>query len=305
MLLVVAESKGSSPGRQGFKMAVTEHDEIMGSIGGGIMEIKLVELARMKLKDHQDYPLIKKQIHSKTAGRNQSGMICSGEQTILYYKLNKSHQPEIISLISAIENNNPLVLQISYSDDIPEFHTITQDSTEPRFNFRADSENEFVYQERIGFHDILFIVGGGHCSLALSEVMSKFDFYIHLIDDREGLNTIEQNHFVHQKHIIEDFAQVKELIPSGDNVFVVIMTVGYNTDKIVLRELQDKNFRYIGLLGSESKIKTLKENLIAEGISSDFFDRLHAPAGLRINSHTPEEISVSIAAEIIAVKNST
>src|SRR5688500_17814025 len=102
-LLIVAESKGSSPGRQGFKMAVSEHDEITGSIGGGIMEIKLVELARMRLKDQQDNPLIKKQIHSKTAGRHQSGMICSGEQTILYYKLNDSNLSDIKRIISTLE----------------------------------------------------------------------------------------------------------------------------------------------------------------------------------------------------------
>ena len=84
ILLCVLESKGSSPGRQGFKMAVTT-DDMVGSIGGGIMEHKFVELAKEKLKIHSAEPVIKKQIHSKSAQRDQSGMICSGEQTIFLH----------------------------------------------------------------------------------------------------------------------------------------------------------------------------------------------------------------------------
>ena len=305
MLLIVAESKGSSPGRQGFKMAVSAHDEIIGSIGGGIMEIKLVELAKMKLKDHDVNPFIKKQIHSKDAVRNQSGMICSGEQTILYVKLDNTYKSEVDKIVEAIHNNNPVLLQITSNDNEPDFQIKDLSKDELKYSFTSPCENEFIYQERIGFKDELYIVGGGHCALALSELMSKFDFYIHLIDDREGLNTIESNRFVHEKHIIGDFSEVSSLIPSGENIYIVIMTLGYRTDKIVIRELRDKKVFYMALLGSESKIKTLKEELAGEGLNNDFFNRIHAPAGLRINSHTPEELAVSIAAEIIGVKNNS
>jgi xanthine dehydrogenase accessory factor len=78
MLLVVAESSGSSPGRQGFKMIVAG-DELCGSIGGGVMEVNLVELARENLKSSRSKPLIKTQVHQKTSP-NPSGMICSGSK---------------------------------------------------------------------------------------------------------------------------------------------------------------------------------------------------------------------------------
>ena len=88
MLLYVLESKGSSPGRQGFFMAVNANGEMEGSIGGGIMEHKFVEMAKEKLKaagnELRDAG-IRKQLHDKSAAKNQSGMICSGEQTILLY----------------------------------------------------------------------------------------------------------------------------------------------------------------------------------------------------------------------------
>src|ERR1051325_9012711 len=94
MLLYVLESKGSSPGRQGFFMAVNAKEEMEGSIGGGIMEHKFVEMANDQLRaanNELHAGSIKKQFHDKTAAKNQSGMICSGEQTILLYTENKKN----------------------------------------------------------------------------------------------------------------------------------------------------------------------------------------------------------------------
>ncbi|MGI8884441.1 MAG: XdhC family protein, partial [Pyrinomonadaceae bacterium] len=84
MMLVVAESSGSSPGRQGFKMAVAA-DEICGSIGGGVMEVRLAELAKGK----SEFAIVE-QVHRKSSA-NSSGMICSGRQTVIFYRLDSSH----------------------------------------------------------------------------------------------------------------------------------------------------------------------------------------------------------------------
>src|SRR5678810_889414 len=85
MLLYVLESKGSSPGRQGFFMAVNANGEMSGSVGGGIMEHKFVEMAKSKLNQSATEFSVHHQLHDKHAGKNQSGMICSGEQTIFLY----------------------------------------------------------------------------------------------------------------------------------------------------------------------------------------------------------------------------
>src|SRR3954463_10917520 len=87
MLLYVLESLGSSPGRQGFFMAVNMEGNMQGSIGGGIMEHKFVEMAMEKLKKDDQEWLVKKQVHDKSASKNQSGMICSGELTVLIYRV--------------------------------------------------------------------------------------------------------------------------------------------------------------------------------------------------------------------------
>src|SRR6188472_4227265 len=85
MLLFVLESKGSSPGRQGFFMAVNANNQMEGSIGGGIMEHKFIEMAREQLAKLQDISTLRIQLHDKKAAKNQSGMICSGEQTVWIY----------------------------------------------------------------------------------------------------------------------------------------------------------------------------------------------------------------------------
>jgi xanthine dehydrogenase accessory factor len=135
-------------------------------------------------------------------------------------------------------------------------------------------------------------------------MMSLMDFYIHLYDDRSDLNTFNLNEFVHEKLIIEDYSTLQELILPGKHQYVVVMTVGFRTDDIVVRALLNKEFRYFGLLGSKAKIEKMFTDYKAEGISEALLHKIHAPVGLTIKSQTPEEIAVSIAAEIIQVKNS-
>ena len=139
--------------------------------------------------------------------------------------------------------------------------------------------------------------------MALSELVSKMDFHISLFDDRLNLNTLTKNEFIHEKRIIESYEKIDEFVSSGANNYVVVMTVGYKTDETVIRKLLDKHFKYFGVLGSRAKMATLLKNLRKEGFAAERLAKIHTPIGLEINSQTPEEIAISIAAEIIAVKN--
>lgn len=304
MLLVVTESKGSSPGRQGFKMALSEDGEMTGSIGGGIMEKKLIELARKRLKENISEPLLKKQIHSKSARRHQSGLMCSGEQTVIYFNLNQDHLADIQKVIRMSGKYQSAILHISSSNGVNNFTVTDGVLDELKYEFATGGEEEFVYRENIGYKYRLYIVGGGHCALALSELMSKFDFYITVMDDRPWLNTMEQNIFANEKYVLESYEKVVDIIPSGPDVFVVVMTLGHRSDTVALLQLLDKKFAYLGSLGSDTKIDTIKENLRHAGIAETTLKEIHAPIGLKINSHSAEEIALSIAAEIIQVRNS-
>jgi len=302
-LLYVLESNGSSPGRQGFFMAVNANGEMAGSIGGGIMEHKFVEMAREQLKeqdarDKAQGGSLKKQIHDKSAAANQSGMICSGEQTIWLYSVQQKDAVIIQNILSSLEEHKNGTLVLS-----PE--GIRFDSTIPgrNYEYTFQSENNWLYKEKTGHKNQLFIIGGGHCALAFSKLMRDMDFYITLFEEREELNTVLQNEFAHEIIIVDDYTALSNLIPSGPNQYVVIMTFGYRTDAIALRSLLDKNFMYIGMLGSKKKMEKLFADYRADGIDEELLQRIHTPIGLDISSQTPEEIAVSIAAEIIQTKN--
>ncbi len=114
---------------------------------------------------------------------------------------------------------------------------------------------------------------------------------------------MEQNTCADKKIIIKNYEEITEVVPEGDDIYVVIMTLGYRTDLVVLKKLAARTFAYLGLLGSASKVATLMDEMKASGFMERDLKKIHAPLGIRINSHTPEEIAVSIAAEIIGVKN--
>lgn len=298
-LLVVVESMGSSPGRAGFKMAVDAEGALCGSIGGGIMEIKLVELAKARMVQGIHTPLLKRQIHQKTASQDQSGMICSGEQSIVFIHPNAQDLPTVRVLIRCLKQNKPAILQLTEHG----FQLLQNRKNEHAFRFERQPNQAFLFEENLGFKNQLYIIGGGHCALALSELMSKLDFHITLFDDRAELNTFAQNRFVHQKLALNTYENIGAFIPSGNDVYVVVMTVGYRTDEVVIRQLLHKNFRYFGVLGSAAKMTTLLDQLRGEGVPEAQLGRIRTPIGLKINSRTPEEIAVSVAGEIIAVKN--
>ncbi len=111
-LLTVSQHKGSSPGRQGFKMVVANDAEIYGSIGGGVMEYNLVELCKKLLQKENPKAFIKHQIHKGTI-IDGSGMICSGEQTIVFYPLDYSNLDFVVNIVDNFRENKSGLLSIN------------------------------------------------------------------------------------------------------------------------------------------------------------------------------------------------
>jgi xanthine dehydrogenase accessory factor len=99
------------------------------------------------------------------------------------------------------------------------------------------------------------------------------------------------------------YDRLAEHVPDGEHSWVVVMTFGHTHDETALRALEGKNLRYLGLLGSEAKVRQMFDRMQADGVSREFLDSVSAPVGVSIGSHTPEEIAVSIAAEIIQLTN--
>jgi len=299
MLLYVVQSTGSSPGRQGFLMAVNAAGEMQGSIGGGIMEHKFVQLARERLAQPAPQPSLHRQIHNKTAPKDQSGMICSGEQTILLYPMCPTDTAPVQQIIDALEHEQAGILVLS-----PNGLAFSQrPDLGQRYAFSQKSEEDWLYQEKLGCKQHLHIIGGGHCALAFARLMRTLDFHIQLYEDRPELNTFLANDSVQGKTVVGSYSDLAQLVPEGEDQYVVVMTFGYRTDDVALRALLRKNLKFLGVLGSQKKIEKMLGDYRSEGVPPEQLARLHAPVGLPIKSQTPEEIAISIAAQLIAVKN--
>jgi xanthine dehydrogenase accessory factor len=304
-LLCVVRSAGSSPGRQGFKMAVTAAS-VAGSIGGGIMEHKWVELARQRLCEADAGPLLRPQIHRREAPADRSGMMCSGEQDVLLWPLAAADLPTVEAIAKALRTNGGGHLELNAATGLRLVPLATKAASEavdtPFYHYHPGSA--WRYREQLGFRDQLIIVGGGHVSLALSNVAAALDFELTVLDDRADLPTLENNHAAHHRRCI-DYENVAAEVPVGPQRYVVVMTVGYRTDAVVLRQLLGRPYHYLGVMGSVTKVAELRRGLREEGFSDAEIAHLRGPIGLPIQSQTPEEIAISIAAELIQVRRGT
>ena len=290
VFLFVLNSDGSSPGRKGFHMIVDSEGDMDGSIGGGFMEHKLIELSKKILLEGRFTPFVKHQIHQADIDKNKSGMICSGHQTIAFYYFDK----EDAAHLHVLTTENRLLLN---EKGIASLHA---DSAE-KVEIDLESERwEYILDMNTGPE--IYILGGGHVGLALSRVMKQLGFYVHVFDDREGLNTLENNVYADVKKVIS-YEDAASYIPASEEVYVVLVSFGFRTDEMCMRQLLGKKFKYFGVMGSEAKMEKLIQNLLDDGYLQDDIDQVHTPIGLPIHSKTPEEIAISIAAEIISIKN--
>ena len=295
-VLTVIQNEGSSPGRKGFKMLVAEDGYIFGSVGGGVMEFSLVEEVKELLQQKEQPIFYKKQIH-QGKGKDGSGMICSGEQTVVFHPFDGTQITLINDILSCFKNNQQKTICFSHTGV-----GFTSEKITGKYDAIIESDTNWLFKELISFKETVYIVGGGHVGLAVSQLFRQLNFHVIVFDNRENLNTFNVNTFAHQKQVI-DYANIEKHIKQGNDNYVVIMTNKYTDDKLVLSKIIKHNYKFIGVLGSKAKLKTMWKVMLKEGFTQQELDAIYAPIGLHIKSQTPEEIAVSIAAEIIQIKN--
>ncbi len=148
---------------------------------------------------------------------------------------------------------------------------------------------------------VLYIFGGGHVGLNVYKVATLAGFEVVIVDDRELYANRERFPDAREIHAGEMDAVLSELTPSAAS-YVVIVTRGHRHDMRVLRWALDTPAHYIGMIGSGRKVLTVFQQLEAEGVSRESFKRVFAPIGLEISAAMPEEIAISIVAELIAIR---
>ncbi|MDD3656986.1 MAG: XdhC/CoxI family protein [Atribacterota bacterium] len=236
-LVIIVDVSGSSPGKLGSKMVVNKDGLIAGTIGGGSVEAKVIEEAKLALKAEKakflTYQLTKEEASL------EDWMICGGSLKLFI--------------------------------------------------------DVFTPQEE------MVIFGAGHIAMVLSKFAKMIGFRVTIIDERKEFANKERFPEADQI-IISGPSQALKEIKSFNSVYVVILTRGHLKDEEALLSVINYQPKYIGMIGSKQKNTIIFQHLKEKGVNQEKIDKVFAPIGLRIGAQTPEEIAISIIAEVIKVK---
>ena len=158
-----------------------------------------------------------------------------------------------------------------------------------------------IYVEPILPQPVCYLFGGGHVSLAVARLAGAAGFGVVVVDDRPRFANRER--FPEAAAVYADeWEKVFPQLAVNESAYLVIVTRGHKDDMRVLRWAVATPARYVGLIGSKRKVIEIYKILESEGVPRETLERVHAPIGVEIGALTPEEIGVSIVAELIAVR---
>jgi len=157
-----------------------------------------------------------------------------------------------------------------------------------------------VFVEPILPQPVVYLFGGGHVSTAVAKAASAAGFGIAVVDDREAFANAER--FPMAQEIYTGYEDAFQKIHPNASSYVVIVTRGHKEDMRVLAWAVRTEARYVGMIGSKRKVLSVYKALENEGYKADEFERVYAPMGLQIGALSPEEIAISIVAELVAVR---
>ena len=193
-----------------------------------------------------------------------------------------------------------IVKQKTEIAEIWKYNLGTNDTSSEKTNMECGGVQE-VLVEPLFSGSLLYIIGGGHCGMALSEMAHKTGFSTIIIDNREEWANKEKHPFA-TNTICSEYNEIERHITFTDKTYIVIMTHGHKHDELVLKKLMKHIYKYLGMIGSGRKVKIVLENLIKDGFDKTLISRIYSPVGFDIGSHTPAEVAVAILAQLIAVK---
>ena len=174
--------------------------------------------------------------------------------------------------------------------------------TDADFTGIREVDGTSVFCEALGGAKHLVICGAGHVALALCRMAKMVGLCVTIIEDRPSFAE-EAKTAGADAVICADFTKGLEQAPGGLDTYFVIMTRAHQWDIDCMKIISKKPFAYVGMMGSGRRIAVVKERLLAAGVPENVVSSLHAPIGLPIRAETPEEIAVSVLAEIISIKN--
>ena len=296
---VILSAEGSTPRGAGAKMAVFENGLSIGTVGGGALELQAAAFARTLGEK-----AVIRSFALGSGGSEATGMICGGRAELGFLPFCPDAAPRMTELSEALDQpGGELRLRIeadgSFRLDLaageaPDSDTAPSSRT-PRLQRMPDGAA--LYTEPIGPDHRVFIFGGGHVSAALTPVLLPLGFPVTVIDPRPELARAER--FPGARVLLRDYDPFPAELRVSGRDYLIVMTPGHEKDLAVLRQALRTPASYIGCIGSRRKTAYVNQTLLEEGFSPADIARIHAPIGLPIQAKTPEEIAVSIAAQLI------
>lgn len=170
------------------------------------------------------------------------------------------------------------------------------------YTYKGENAKIDVFIKVYNSREKLLIVGAGHVALELYEIATLQNFHTAIFDEREEL--LNRDRFKCADEIyLGDVRKSLEGYIIDEKCFIVVCGPTHIQDELVIKTCVDRGAKYLGMLGSKRKIKSIKENLINEGISKESLDKIYAPIGINIGGDSVAEIAFGIFGEILAVKN--
>ena len=293
----VAEHTRGSPGTAGAKLLVAEGGELFGTIGGGAMEHALVQRARAVLHGAERQPEKQTLMHRDSGPGDKSGMVCEGSQTNVFCVLQGERDLATVRAIAAaVRDDRPAWIEIDAAG--LRLAERELDFGRPAITLHEDA-GKWRYEEDLLSRRRLAVIGGGHCATALAEVMAPLGYRVRIFDTRDEVVTHTRAQAVGAVSHLDDYVAAGAQIGYPELTAVVVMTADYLTDVRGLLGVVNLPFPFVGLMGGRRKIARIFAKLEEQGVARPVLDKIHAPVGLDIGSDMPEEIAISVAAQIL------
>ncbi len=327
VLISIMSMQGSTPRHGGTKMVVGADGKTYGTIGGSLIEATAISEAKKVLSTHKP-KIITYELTGKDA--TAPGMICGGKAEILldYLAASKENrqyaknwqdailQGKDFYLLTQLQGdmNNLKVIghailhadgsvtgNISLSElDIHKLKTELHNISETAVVSFGDTR---VMVDRVRKLKTLYCFGAGHVAVPTAHLAALVGFRVVVLDDREEFANAERFPEAHKICVIKDFNHAFDGLEIDNDSFIVIVTRGHQFDREVLEQALKTKAGYIGMISSRKKRAAIFEALMAQGVKKEQLERVHAPIGINIGGETPEEIAVSIVAELISERS--
>ncbi len=332
-LATILTHKGSTPRTSGSKMVVLGDGQLHGTIGGGLVEARVIETCLDMMPSPQCQ--IKQFILNQEL-KDGLDMVCGGDLTLLIESFGSTPSPDLIQVFSALadqEKEGKKTVLISKVQGFSGATFTTQKclvladgsiigpNLVPKTLFDAIGDNQFsgttpmiqnynleeFIIEPSQTSDTLYIFGAGHVGLQLAKMAHLTDFRTVVVDDRSEFANEKRFTHAHAVHVTDQFSKgfdelARKRLLVDQNSYIVILTRGHLHDQEVLEAALKTKAGYIGMIGSRRKRDQIYDTLLKKGVSQKSLDRVYSPIGLKINSETPAEIAVSIIGEIIKIR---